>query len=141
MEQVPRPRAEGDEFFLLSVLGLGGVAGFAKRPRACVLSAQRRSSHVALILVSASSPAAAAAMQIGIWRVCVRRVLAGHGRGRGWGLVATVVNDARQKILTAARQGLNSFLGRLVLSRAGSQRRLVVVLRRESWRWERGLLV
>jgi hypothetical protein len=141
MEQVPGPRAEGDEFFLLPVLGFRGVAGFAKGPRARVLSAQGRSSHVALVLVSASSPATAATVQIGVWGVGLRAVLARHGRRRRWGLVATVVNDARQEIFTTARKSLNSFLGGLVLSGAGRQRRLLVVVRCESGRRERRLMV
>jgi hypothetical protein len=123
------------------VLGFRGVAGFAKGPSARVLSAQGRGAHVALVLVSAPSPATAAAVQIDVRGVGLGAVLARHGRRWRWGLVATVVNDARQEILTTARKGLNSFLGGLVLSWAGSQGPLLVVLRCESWRRERRLVV
>lgn len=70
VEQVPSPCTETDELVLLLLLGLGRVPAGAKGSDAWCLSSKGRRAVVLLVLVTATSPMAAAAVQVGMWGVC-----------------------------------------------------------------------
>jgi hypothetical protein len=141
MEQIPSARAEGNEFLLLLFLRLWAVSGLTKRSRTRTLASKRWGAVVAFILVTATSSCAGGAMRLRAWRWVSRwRVLFRHWRGWGRGLVAAIMDQTRQQILTSSRQRPYSFFGRAELALASRVRRLLV-LGRETRRRERRLLI